>query len=90
MELKFEQLKKDFPQLSDSNYHYLDSASSSLVPTVVLDAVQQYYVSDKANVHRGEYAAAVRATERYEAARKDVAGFLNAFSNEIIFMSLWG
>ena len=78
-------IKKDFPQLSDVGYHYLDSASSSLVPSVVLDAVNDFYMNDKANVHRGEYATAVRATERYEAARKDVADFINAFSDEIIF-----
>lgn len=78
-------IKKDFPQLSDSGYHYLDSASSSLVPSVVLAAVNDFYVNDKANVHRGDYAAAVRATERYETARKDVADFISGFSNEVIF-----
>ena len=78
-------IKKDFPQLTDSTYHYLDSASSSLVPTVVLDAVNNFYIHDKANVHRGEYKAAVRATERYEAARKDVADLINGFSDEVIF-----
>lgn len=78
-------IKKDFPQLADNTYHYLDSASSSLVPLVVLDAVNNFYVHDKANVHRGEYGAAVRATESYEAARKDVADLINGFSNEIIF-----
>lgn len=78
-------IKKDFPQLSDSGYHYLDSASSSLVPTVVLAAVNDFYVSDKANVHRGDYAAAVRATERYETARKDVADFIGGLPDEVIF-----
>jgi cysteine desulfurase/selenocysteine lyase len=80
-------LRNDFPQLADLNYHYLDSASSSLVPQVVLDAVAQYYVSDKANVHRGEYGAAMRATERYEAARGDVAELIHASPNEVIFSS---
>lgn len=79
--------KKDFPQLANDGYHYLDSASSSLPPSAVLDAVNNFYVNEKANVHRGEYAAAVRATERYEAARKSVAEFLNVASNEIIFSS---
>lgn len=81
------ELKKDFPQLTDDGYHYLDSASSSLPPNVVLDAVNNFYIHDKANVHRGEYAAAVRATERYETARKSVADFLNATADEIIFSS---
>ncbi len=78
-------IKKDFPQLADATYHYLDSASSSLVPTVVLDAVNAFYINDKANVHRGEYKAAMRATEHYETARKDIADFIHADSNEIIF-----
>jgi cysteine desulfurase/selenocysteine lyase len=78
-------LKKDFPQLTDSAYHYLDSASSSLVPSAVLDVVNDFYIHDKANVHRGEYAAAVRATERYEAARRDVADFIGGHPDEVIF-----
>lgn len=81
------ELKKDFPQLADNGYHYLDSASSSLPPNVVLDAVNNFYIHDKANVHRGEYQSAVRATERYETARKSVADFLNATADEIIFSS---
>ncbi len=80
-------IKNDFPQLAENNYHYLDSASSSLVPALVLDAVNNFYIKDKANVHRGEYKEAIRATESYEAARKDVADFINAFSNEVIFSS---
>lgn len=85
MPLDTQAIKKDFPQLLDSTYHYLDSASSSLVPNTVLEAVNHFYVSDKANVHRGEYGAAMRATTSYEKARSVVAIFINADEQEIIF-----
>lgn len=77
----------DFPQLKDDTYHFLDSAASTLVPQVVLDSVSEFYSKDKANVHRGEYGAAVRATERYEKARQRVADFIGADVDEVIFSS---
>lgn len=57
---------------------YLDSAATSQKPTVVLQALQDYYVSANANVHRGLYHLAYDTTERYEAIRAQVAAFINA------------
>ena len=78
-------MRNDFPQLADTGYHFLDSAASSLVPQSVLDAMNEYYVHDKSNVHRGFYPEALRATAAYETARGDIATFINAFADEIIF-----
>lgn len=67
---------------------YLDTAASAQKPRVVIDAISEYYSSHHANVHRGLHALADEATDRYEAARKTVAQFLNAASEkEIIFTS---
>jgi cysteine desulfurase / selenocysteine lyase len=75
-------LRREFPILEqDVNGHplvYLDSAATSQKPTRVLDAVRRYYESDNANVHRGLYELARRATDAYEAGRDAVARFINA------------
>jgi cysteine desulfurase/selenocysteine lyase len=80
-------LRSDFPQLKEGNYHYFDTAATSLTPESVLRAMSDYYVHDRANVHRGLFPEAIRATEHYEEARKKVATFLNAAPEEIIFTS---
>ena len=75
---------KDFPSLKE-NTHYLDSAASSLTPTCVIEAMDEYYRDYRANIHRGLYASAERASEEYESARKKVADFIGASPEEIIF-----
>jgi cysteine desulfurase/selenocysteine lyase len=82
-------IKKDFPIL-DQQVHghrlvYLDSASSSQKPTAVVDAMDRYYETTHANVHRGVYAIAQEATQLFEAARSNLARFIGAASGEIVF-----
>jgi len=83
-------VRADFPIL-DREVHgkplaFLDSAASSQKPSVVIDAMSDYYRTTHANVHRGVYALSEEATARYEGARKKVAGFIGAKSSrEIIF-----
>jgi len=83
--------RKDFPLLSrtvhDRPIVYLDSASSSLQPRQVLAAMDHYYETTHANVHRGVYATAERATELYEGARLKVGRFIGAPQpeREIVF-----
>jgi len=65
---------------------YLDSASSTQKPRQVLDRMRSFYEHEYANVHRGVYRLAERATEGYEAARRTVAGFVNARApREVVF-----
>jgi cysteine desulfurase/selenocysteine lyase len=65
---------------------YLDSASSTQKPRQVLDRMRTFYEHEYANVHRGVYRLAERATEGYEHARRTVAEFVNAPSErEVIF-----
>lgn len=80
-------IRKDFPQLDGDENHYLDSAASSLTPQSVLDAEIDYYTHARANVHRGIFAEAARATELYESARRKVATFIGASPDEVIFTS---
>ena len=79
-------IRADFPLLrqleNGRRLVYLDNAATSQKPQAVLDAIAEYYRTTNANVHRGAYDLAVRATEAYEAARASVARFVNAWAPE--------
>jgi cysteine desulfurase / selenocysteine lyase len=83
-------LRKDFPifehPIHGKPLSYLDSASSSQKPRQVLDAMREFYETSYANVHRGVYDLAERATAGFEAAREKVRALINAPSlQEVIF-----
>ena len=66
---------------------YLDSASTSLPPRTVIEAMSRYYELRHANVHRAVYHTAEEATATYEGAREGIAHFINApgGAGEIVF-----
>lgn len=81
--------RKDFPILSreinGKPLIYLDSAASAQKPAQVLDAMRHFAANDYANVHRGLHTLANRATQAYEAARKEVQTFINAPEGTVVF-----
>jgi cysteine desulfurase/selenocysteine lyase len=84
------QVRADFPvfehPIHGKPLAYLDSASSSQKPRAVLDAMREFYETSYANVHRGVYDLAERATAGFEGAREKVRALLNAPSaREVIF-----
>ncbi|HEY7526253.1 MAG TPA: SufS family cysteine desulfurase [Candidatus Limnocylindria bacterium] len=85
-------LRADFPVFerptgTGKRLVFLDAAASAPKPQVVIDAVADTYAHHYANVHRGIYELSEDATGRFEAARRKVAGFLNAPSErEIVFV----
>ena len=88
--LDAERLRADFPvferQVHGRPLAYLDSASSTQKPRQVLDTMREFYEGSYANVHRGVYSLAVRATDAFEGARDKVAQLVNAPSRrEVIF-----
>jgi len=65
---------------------YLDSAASSQKPQVVIDRLVRYYSEENANIHRGVYELAERATQAFEDARETLRRFINAASSaEVIW-----
>lgn len=66
---------------------YFDNAATSQKPTSVLKAMDDFYKKHNANVHRGLNELTQEATDMYEAARKNVASFINAKAQEIVFTS---
>ena len=75
-------VRADFPILStEMNGRplvFLDSAASSQKPEQVVQAIDEYYHTTHANVHRGVYQLSQRATDAFERARVTVARHLNA------------
>lgn len=67
------------------NLKYFDTAASSLVVEDAIDAELSYYQTNGTNVHRGVYFLSNEATTLYENARSDVAAFINALVEEIVF-----
>ena len=82
--------KKDFPIFSRSvrggnPLIYLDSGATSQKPEVVIQAEADFYRTKNAAVHRGAHLLAEEASDAYEEARENVAGFIGAASSEVIF-----
>ena len=83
-------IRADFPILAREVYGkplvYLDNGASAQKPRAVLEAIQNGYANEYANVHRGLHYLSNTATAKFEAARETVRRFLNApSSDEIIF-----
>lgn len=64
---------------------YLDNASTTQKPQSVIDAMTDFYTNHNANIHRGIYTLSEEATEMYEGARRAVADWIGARSEEIVF-----
>ena len=90
MDFDVEKRREDFPLLARQVYGrrlvYLDNAATTQKPNIVLKTIEDGYRFRNANIHRGVHLLSQEATEMHEAARRQVASFLNATSSdEIIF-----
>ena len=82
--------REDFPILSELVNNrpliYLDNAATTQKPQIVLDAIVEGYSKWNANVHRGVHHLSQVATQKHEEARKIIADFIHANTEEeIIF-----
>ena len=88
---KVERIIADFPILARPTSRgkrlvYLDSAATSQKPRQVIQALVDYYEQYNANIHRGVYEIAARATAEFEEARMKLARFINADPAEVIWV----
>ena len=81
--MRVQEIREDFPILKD--VIYMDSASTSLTPEPVLEAVLDYYRSYKANVGRGVYRLAQLADQRYRDAHRKAAAFVGGEEGVTVF-----
>lgn len=84
------EVREDFPalrqQVYGKNLIYFDNGATSQKPQMVLNAINQYYSKDNANIHRGVHHLSQKATSEYEDARETIQKHLNArLKEEIIF-----
>jgi cysteine desulfurase / selenocysteine lyase len=89
--MNVQEIRKDFPilerRVNGKPLVYLDSAATSQKPLAVIAALDHYYRTYNANVHRGVYSISEEATEAYEGARDKVQAFIGAAQREsIIFV----
>ncbi|OYW86162.1 MAG: cysteine desulfurase, partial [Sphingobium sp. 32-64-5] len=82
--------RADFPGMKTADgadWHYLDTGATAQKPQAVVDAVTRAIGVDYATVHRGVYARSADMTLAYEAARRTIARFIGAASDEeIVFV----
>ncbi|MSX82418.1 MAG: SufS family cysteine desulfurase [Actinobacteria bacterium] len=83
-------IRSEFPllkrQINGKRLVYVDSAATSQKPQSVLDAMDNYYTTQNANVHRGVYTLAEEATSAFESARARTAKFIGAQDpHELVF-----
>jgi cysteine desulfurase/selenocysteine lyase len=90
MSVDLSKYKKDFPIFArkvrgGNSLIYLDSGATSQKPEAVITAEANFYRTINAAVHRGAHLLAEEASEAYEAARANVAKFIGAKPDEVIF-----
>ncbi len=83
-------LRAEFPILgkgvNGKPLAYLDNAATSQKPQAVIDALDQYWTSQNANVHRGVHHLSQVASAAYDGTRETVRAFLGAAEEaEVIF-----
>jgi len=80
--------KQHFPLLCHPDNHqlvYLDNAASTQKPQAVIDAISHFYQFTNANAHRASHRLARAATQTIETVRAEVAQFIDAQIDEIVF-----
>lgn len=78
--------REDFPMLNQ-DIIYLDNGATTFKPQCVIDKMNEYYEKYSANAHRGDYSISYKVDVEYENARKTVAKFIGADTDEIVFTS---
>lgn len=83
-------LRNQFPIFKNKEalnepFVYLDNAATTQKPQIMIDTLVDFYTKHNANIHRGVYAFAESATQRYEDARATVAQLIGAHTDEVIW-----
>ncbi len=83
-------IRADFPILKrvmrgGNQLAYLDSGATSQRPLQVLDAEREFLLTSNGGVHRGAHQLMEEATDAYEQGRADIAAFVGAHADELVF-----
>jgi cysteine desulfurase / selenocysteine lyase len=85
-----DRIRADFPILSrvmrgGNQLAYLDSGATSQKPLAVLDAERTFLTHSNGAVHRGAHQLMEESTDAYEQGHEDVAAFVGADVDELVF-----
>lgn len=88
--LDVDAIRADFPILKrvmrgGNQLAYLDSGATSQRPVQVLDAEREFLLTSNGGVHRGAHQLMEEATDAYEQGRADIAAFVGAHADELVF-----
>ncbi|OFJ51827.1 cysteine desulfurase [Mycolicibacterium grossiae] len=83
-------IRADFPILhrvmrGGNQLAYLDSGATSQKPLAVLDAERDFLLTSNGAVHRGAHQLMEESTDAYEQGREDIARFVGADGDELVF-----
>jgi cysteine desulfurase / selenocysteine lyase len=83
-------IRADFPILrrvmrGGNQLAYLDSGATSQKPIQVLDAEREFLTTSNGAVHRGAHQLMEESTDAYEQGREDIAEFVGADTDELVF-----
>ena len=86
------EIRKDFPILNTKANGkplvYFDNGATSQKPLEVINAIDRYYKTENANVHRGVYFLSQLATDLYDGSRQKITNFIKAEdTNTVLFTS---
>lgn len=92
MNFDISKIREDFPILSQkigkNPLVYFDNGASSQKPKSVIEAIEHYYTTINANIHRGVHTLSQLATDAYEVSREKIRAHINANeASEVIFTS---
>jgi cysteine desulfurase/selenocysteine lyase len=88
--LDLTKIRADFPILArvmrgGQQLAYLDSGATSQRPLQVLDAERDFLTTSNGAVHRGAHQLMEESTDAYEQGRADIASFVGADVDELVF-----
>ena len=83
-------IREQFPMLKNKKMQgndlvYLDNASTTFKPQCVIDAMNEYYLNETANSHRGDYDLMFNVDKKIQETRQVIAKFINSEPNEVVF-----
>ena len=90
VDLDLTRIRADFPILGrvmrgGNQLAYLDSGATSQKPLQVLDAEREFLTTSNGAVHRGAHQLMEESTDAYEQGRADIAAFVGADDDELVF-----
>ncbi|WP_430614641.1 aminotransferase class V-fold PLP-dependent enzyme [Flavobacterium sp. JP2137] len=90
--LDIQSIRAAFPiltqQVNGKDLVYFDNGATAQKPLVVLEAIEEYYRTINANIHRGVHTLSQLATDAYEESRIKIQKHINAKSaTEVLFTS---